>query len=213
MSTAPLRQRRQAEAEAREDGTSLHLVRVNEGRGVWLLAWLDEAGRCVEARHYRRTTRGRLFFQMRVLQRFAADGALLGVTVWSWGRYGLVEQLEIDLLRDSSRRSAWRCATDPSTGQATSQLIASPGKPPLERIAVPMGDEPLPPEEADVSFTATSSSVHATNERYRQAVLAELRRRGSTREAIYQHESLLTGGPPLREPDLDLLRRVAEQTP
>jgi hypothetical protein len=212
MSPAPLRPRRHVEVEARDDGTSLHLVRQDEGRGVWLLAWLDEAGRCFEARHYRRTTGGRLFFQMRVLQRFAADGALLGVTVWNWGRYGLVEQLEIDLLRDTTRRSAWRCATDPTTGQATSQLIVNPGKPPLERIAVPMGDEPQPPEEADVSFTAASSSVHAANERYRQAVLAELRRRGSTREAIYQHESLLTGGPPLREPDLDLLRRVAEQT-
>lgn len=212
MSPAPLRQRRHAETEARDDGTSLHLVRHDEGRGVWLLAWLDEAGRCVEARHYRRTTRGRLFFQMRVLQRFAADGALLGVTVWSWGRYGLVEQLEIDLLRDTTRRSAWRCARDPSTGQATSQLIVSPGKPPLEQIAVPMGDEPRPPEKAHVSFTAASSGVDARDERYRQAVLAELRRRGSTREAIYQHESLLTGGPLLREPDLDLLRRVAEQT-
>jgi hypothetical protein len=149
---------------------------------------------------------------MRVLQRFAADGALLGVTVWSWGRYGLVEQLEIDLLRDTTRRSAWRCATDPRTGQATSQLIASPSKPPLELIAVPMDVEPQPPEEAEVSFTAASSGVHATNEHYRQAVLAELRRRGSTPEATYVHESLLTGGPHLREPHLDLLRHVAERT-
>lgn len=205
------RQRRQVEAGARDDGTSLHLVRVNEGRGVWLLAWLDDAGRCVEVRHYRRTTRGRLFFEMRVLQRFAADGALLGATVWNWGRYGLVERLEIDLLRDATRRFAWRCTTDPRTGQVTSQLIASPGKPLLERVAVPMGDEPQPPEEADVSFAAASSSVHVANERYRQAVLAELQHRGSTRESIYLHESFLTGGPVLREPDSDLLRRVAEQ--
>ncbi|MCL4810505.1 MAG: hypothetical protein KJ062_22305, partial [Thermoanaerobaculia bacterium] len=112
---------------------------------------------------------------MRVLQRFAADGALLGVTVWSWGRYGLFEQAEIDLLRDTTRRSAWRCATDPRTGQATSQLIASPSKPSLELIAVPMDVEPQPPEEADVSLAAASSGFHVANERYRQAVLAELR--------------------------------------
>ncbi len=188
-----------------------HLVRVDEGRGVWLLAWLDEAGRCVEARYYRRTTRGRLFFGRRTLQRFAPDGALLAATEWAWDRYGLIERFEIDLERGTKRRFTWRGETDPVTGQAVSQLIFSPLKPALELIAAPMGDEPHPPEGSHIDLDL-SAAAHVKAERFRQAVLAELRRRGTANETISAYESLLTGGPLLGEIDDELLRRIAEET-
>ena len=113
--------------------------------------------------------------------------------------------------RGTKRRFAWRGETDPATGQAASQLIFSPLKPPLELIAAPMGDDPHPSEGAHVECDLSAAS-HVKAERFRQAVLAELGRRGSASEILNSYESFLTGGPLLGGVDDELFRRIAEET-